>query len=189
MSLGRTRVPAVAGLLAVMVAAGAPASGGAQVLKNPQEALRSAFPEAERFDPRDVLLTPPMVERIEKLARARVSERMVTFYTARKGDRTVGYAVIHTHVVRTKRETITVAFEPDGRLRKVEVIAFFEPPEYRPPERWLAQFQGKTAADRLAVGDDLAPISGATLSARGIAEQARWLLQAFRVAIGEEAAR
>jgi hypothetical protein len=90
--------------------------------------------------------------------------------------------VLQSHVVRTKRETLLVAFEPDGRLKRIAVVAFLEPPEYKPSERWLAQFAGKGPADRLAVGDDLAFISGATLSARGVAEQSRWLLQALRMA-------
>jgi hypothetical protein len=90
--------------------------------------------------------------------------------------------VVQSHVVRTKRETLLVAFEPDGRIRRIAVIAFLEPPEYKPSDRWLSQFAGKGTSDRLAVGDDLAPISGSTLSARGVAEQSRWLLQALQAA-------
>jgi hypothetical protein len=144
--------------------------------------LRSVFPEADRFDSADVLLTPEMSRRLDDLARSRIPERMVTFYTARRGPAVLGHAVLQSHVVRTKRETLLVAFEPDGRLRKLVVVSFLEPPEYRPSDRWLAQFAGKGTDDRLAVGDDLAFISGATLSARGVAEQSRWLLQALRMA-------
>ena len=154
------------------------------VPKKEAAVLKAAIPEAERFDARDVLLGDAMVKRIEKLARARVKERLVTFYTASKDGATLGYAVIHSHVVRTKRETFAIAFEPDGRIRKISILAFLEPEEYRPSERWLRQFDGKGAQDRLAVGDDIAPISGATLSARGIAEESRWLLQALRDAAG-----
>ena len=106
----------------------------------------------------------------------------MTFYAARRGDAVLGYAVLQGHVVRTKRETLLVAFEPDGRIRRIVVLSFLEPPEYRPSERWLGQFAGKAPTDRLAVGDDLAPISGSTLSARGVAEQSRWLLQALQLA-------
>jgi hypothetical protein len=169
---------AVVGVLGAAVAraqAPAAATGGPEV-------LRSVFPEAERFDSDDVLLTPEMAKRLDDLARAHIPERMVTFYTARRGTAVLGYAVLQSHVVRTKRETLLVAFEPDGRLRKIQVVAFLEPPEYKPSERWLSQFAGKGAGDRLAVGDDLAFISGATLSARGVAEQSRWLLQALRLA-------
>jgi hypothetical protein len=153
----------------------APAGGAPEV-------LRAAFPDADGFDSDDVLLTDEMAARLDDLARARIRERMVTFYTARRGQVSLGHAVVQSHVVRTKRETLLVAFEPDGRLRKLVVISFLEPPEYKPTERWLAQFAGKGTGDRLAVGDDLAPITGATLSARGVADQSRWLLQALKMA-------
>jgi hypothetical protein len=153
----------------------APAPGSPDV-------LHAVFPEADRFDSADVLLTPEMAKRLDDLARSLIPERMVTFYTARRGAGVLGHAVLQSHVVRTKRETLLVAFDPDGRLRKILVVAFLEPPEYKPTERWLAQFAGKGTADRLAVGDDLAFISGATLSARGVAEQSRWLLQALKMA-------
>ena len=152
-----------------------------------EQLVRAAFPLADRVDARDVVLTDELVARIEGLAHARVKERLVTFYAARRGEEVVGWLVLHQHVVRTKRETISIAFEPDGRIRKVSVLAFLEPPEYRPPERWLAQLEGKGPADRLTVGQDLAPISGATLSARGIAEESRWLLQALKLAALERA--
>jgi hypothetical protein len=144
--------------------------------------LRAAFPDAERFEATDVLLSDEMARKLDDLARSKIPERMVTFYAARKGDAVLGYAVLQSHVVRTKRETLMLAFEPDGRIRRIVVVSFLEPPEYKPSERWLAQFSGKGAIDRLSVGDDLAPISGSTLSARGVAEQSRWLLQALQMA-------
>lgn len=166
----------LAALLATSATAG-PAAPGAD-----EQVVRQLFPDADAVEPRDVLLSDAMAARLEELARARVKERLVTFYTARRAGAVQGYAVIHAHVVRTKRETLALAFEPDGRIRRISIIAFLEPAEYRPTDRWLAQFAGKGQSDRLAVGDDLAPITGATLSARGIAERARWLLAALREA-------
>lgn len=157
----------------------------AQLGGKEEAAVRSLFPQATRFEAKDVLLTGEMVARIERLARARVRERLVTFYTAWAGNEVAGYAVIHSHVVRTKRETFAIAFQPDGRIRKIAVLAFLEPEEYRPPERWLARFEGKGPSDRLATGQDIPPITGATLTARGIAEESRWLLQALREAFPE----
>lgn len=148
-------------------------------------AVRSLFPGAEKVEARDVILTDEMVSRIERLAHARVKERVVTFYVASAGGAVIGYAVIHSHVVRTKRETFAIAFEPDGRIRKITVLAFLEPEEYAPPEGWLARFDGKGTRDRLAIGQDIPPITGATLTARGIAEASRWLLQALREAVPE----
>ncbi|MHB8874793.1 MAG: FMN-binding protein [Myxococcaceae bacterium] len=159
------------------------AAAHGQVFKNKDEALHSAFPDADRFTAHDVLLTDELAERLQKLARAKVSERMVTFYVAQKHNQTLGYAVIHSHVVRTKRETFALSFEPDGRIRRLEVIVFLEPSEYLPPDRWLAQLEGKTAGDRVSLGSDINPISGATLSARGVTEQTRWLLQALKASV------
>ncbi len=171
---------------ALLAAALLPATSAwaAPVAGKEEAAIRAVFPAADAIEAKDVILTDEMVGRIERLARSRVKERLVTFYTARRGAEVLGYAVIHSHVVRTKRETLSVAFEPDGRLRKITVLAFLEPSEYRPSDRWLAQLSGKGPADRLAVGQDLAPISGATLTARGVAEESRWLLQTLREAMG-----
>jgi hypothetical protein len=148
-----------------------------------ESVVRAAFPGADRIAVKDLLLTDDMAQRIERLARARIRERLVTFYTAHRAGEVLGHAVIHSHVVRTKRETLSVAFEPDGRIRKITVLAFHEPPEYRPSERWLARFEGKGKEDRIAVGQDIPPITGATLTARGVSEESRWLLHALREAV------
>lgn len=174
-----------AALVAASLACLAPALARGDGLGGKEEAaVRALLPGADRIEAKDVLLTDEMAARIEKLARAHVRDRLVTFYTARRGADVIGYAAIHSHVVRTKQETLALVFEPDGRLRKISVLAFLEPPEYRPPDRWLAQFDGKGPGDRLAVGQDIAPITGATLTARGISEAARFLLQALREAGG-----
>lgn len=172
-------VKAALAAAALSAAASAPAPAPAR----DEAVVRGLFPGAERVEARDVIIGDAMAARIERLARARVKERLVTFYTASKGGAPLGYAVIHSHVVRTKRETFAIAFEPDGRIRKITILSFLEPEEYRPSDRWLRQFDGKGPRDRLAVGDDIAPITGATLSARGIAEESRLLLQALREAV------
>ncbi len=179
-----------AGPLLLALGVGALALAGGRALAAPEAPqggdvgiVRGLIPEADAVTAQDVLLTDEVAARLERLARARVKERLVTFYTARRGGAVAGYAVIHAHVVRTKRETLALAFEPDGRIRRVSILAFLEPAEYRPSDRWLARLAGKGSADRLAVGDDVAPITGATLSARGIAEQARWLLAALKEAV------
>lgn len=171
-------------LAIVVLAAGAAGAARADAGGKEGETLRRLFPEADAFEPRDVIVTDAMAARIEKLARAKVKDRLVTFYTARRGGRVEGYAVIHSHVVRTKRETLALVFAPDATIRRIEVLAFLEPPEYRPPDRWLAQLQGKGAGDRLQVGADVAPITGSTLSARGVAEESRLLLHTLREAVG-----
>ena len=154
-----------------------------------QAALKGLFPEAERFTPRDVFLTDEVAAKLQSLARTKISERMVTFYVATAGGKTVGYVILHTQKVRTKNETLVVGLEPDGKIRRIDLAVFLEPEEYAPTPRWLAQFEGKSTKDRLTVGDDLQVISGATVSARSISEAARWLLLAFQEAKVAEAPR
>ncbi len=147
-----------------------------------QAALKSVFPEAERFTAKDVFLTDEAAAKLQALARTKISERIVTFYVATVGDKPVGYAAMHTHKVRTKNETLVVGFQLDGSIRRIDLAVFLEPEEYAPRPEWLAQFKGKSSADRLTVGEDVTMISGATLSARSISETARWLLLALKEA-------
>ena len=167
-------------------APGAPASAEGPLDRGVALA-RAAFPEADRVEPREVALTDETARRIEELAHARVRDRRVTFFTARRGAAVAGYLVVHTHVVRTKPETLSIAFEPDGRIRKITVLSFLEPAEYRPSDPWLEVFRGKGSDAPLVVGRDVPPISGASLTARGVADGARWLLQVLRLAAGEPA--
>jgi hypothetical protein len=161
------------------------ASAAASV--RPAEALAQAFPGAEAITPTDVPLTEALTKRIAAAARIQPKDRLVTFYTARKGGQVIGHAVIHSHVVRTKRETFLLAFDATATITRLRIIAFFEPEEYMPPERWLDRFVGRSASGRLQVGDDVDAITGATLSARGITEEIRWLLAAFRLTLGAAA--
>ena len=155
------------------------------IARKEAETLRQAIPEATRFESSDLLLDDELLRRIEQRAKVKVKERMVTFYTAWKGDKIIGYVVIHSHVVRTKNETFALAFHPDGRIRQIQVVSFLEPQEYLPTDKWLAQFQGKGVDQHLAVGDDILPISGATMSARGVAQESRWILHALKAAVLE----
>lgn len=147
-----------------------------------QAALKSLFPEAEHFTPKDVFLTDEALAKLQALARTKIADRMLTFYVASAGGKPIGYAAMHTHKVRTKNETLVVGFEPDGSIKRIDLAVFLEPEEYAPPPKWLAQFKGKAVTDRLTLGDDVMAISGATLSAHSITETARWLLLALKEA-------
>ena len=93
-------------------------AAGVSAAEKERGVLAAVFPEADDFAARDVVLTDDLVARIEKLARAKVKERLVTFYTARKGGAVVGHAVIHSHVVRTKRETFATQSRTSSSKRR-----------------------------------------------------------------------
>lgn len=152
----------------------------ARVYLQPDAALAEAFPDADLEKIR-VYLSETQARTIEEQTGAVNLSRFYTFYRAAQNGRTIGYAVFDTHRVRTKDETLLISINPDGTLRGIRVISFFEPEEYLPPERWLNLLGGKTGMDSLAPGADLPVISGATLTSRSVARSARVALLVHRL--------
>ena len=62
-------------------------------------------------------------------------------------------------------------------------LAFHEPPDYLPSDRWLDQFPGRGLADDLAVGGGIHGIAGSTLSSRAVARAVRRSLALHRVLV------
>lgn len=63
--------------------------------------------------------------------------------------------------------------DANGKLKRVEVVAFLEPPEYMPPDIWYRQFDGKSLSDNLRIQKDIHPVTGATLTANATTDAAR----------------
>ena len=141
----------------------------AVVFYSRDEAMDLAFPEADRTTGRDFFLTQEQRRQIEDRARAKVESDFLTVYEGFEGERLLGYAILDTHVVRTLPETFLVVLGPDGHVDATYVLAFHEPLEYQPPERWLQLFHGKELADDLHVGRGIVGITGSTLTAHAVA--------------------
>lgn len=175
----RTAVLAV-GLTVASLATVAPAT----VFHSRDEALRLAFPEAERTEAKDFFLTPEQRAQIEEMAQSRLESDLLTVYIGRRGDTVLGYAILDTHVVRTLPETFLAVLSPTGAIVSLRVLAFYEPLDYLPTERWLAQFHGKSVPGELRLGRDIAGITGATLSARAVGDGIRRALAIHHVLLG-----
>ncbi len=82
---------------------------------------------------------------------------------------------------RTEFITYACVLSPDGAVRRLEVMAYREPVggEVR-NRRFLAQFEGKRAGDRLRAGRDIANVAGATLSVNAMAGRVATLLAWWR---------
>ena len=74
-----------------------------------------------------------------------------------------------------------VVLAPDATIERIEVIAFHEPPDYRPTERWLGQFKHKRLDQRLWPRRDIRNLSGATLTTRAVTESGRLALAMYEV--------
>ncbi len=180
-----SRTSGLAAALALALLAATPAR--ATVYASQAEALAEAFPDAERIERRSVALSDEQAAEVERLSGAPLESRLVTLHTALRGDAPLGYAWIDVHVVRTHPEALLVVLLPDGSVRSLRVLAFYEPTEYQPPERWLAQFVGERAATPGASGRVHA-VAGSTLSSRAATRSVRRALALFRVLVAPQPA-
>ncbi len=155
----------------------------ARVFISKDEALRLAFPDSDTIEKQSLFLSKNEVESIEKLGRSKLDSRLFLFYVGKKNGEAIGYAAIDTHTVRTKSQTIIVVINPDGSLKYTEILAFFEPLEYKPTEGWINLFKDKKISDGIKIGYDIPNISGATLSSNGTANAVKKVLSVFEVVI------
>ena len=159
-------------------------SARAGVFMTQAEALAWAFPDADRVDRKSFALSDEQLAKVEALAQSKLDSRLATLYTGLRGDQVLGYAVIDLHTVRTQTGAFLVVIGPDGKLVRLRVIAFHEPQEYLPPERWLAQFEGKQAGEPLRLEHEVHGIAGATLSSQTVTGAVRRSLALQAVLLG-----
>ena len=172
-------------LLITILCLGFTYSSDAKVFMKRQEALQTAFPDALAIEQYEVFFTPEQSKIIESIAKAKNESKLYIIYEAKEGDKILGYAIIDTHILRTKSETVMFVINPDGSLRQAEVLAFFEPPDYQAGDKWMQLFEGKSTDNTLKVGRDIPNMSGATITANALADATRRILAVFKVASDE----
>ncbi len=148
-----------------------------------EEALTHVFPDADNILKRNIFLNSEQVQEIESIARTKLRSKLYVFYEGKKENQTLGYAVIDTHHLRTKTETVIVVINPDGTLKLTEILAFFEPSEYMPSDSWLRQYQNKTLDDSLWLGRSIPNITGATITSNALMKTIRSILAIYQVAV------
>lgn len=178
--------PALVVGTALLVAVLAAGPANAKVFQSRSEALEDAFPGADRVEKRTFILTSSQAREVEELARCELDTKLITLYTGWQGDRLLGYAHIDVHTVRTQPEALMVVLTAEGKVGSLRVLAFHEPLDYLPTERWYRQFSGKSQSKELRVGRDIHGVIGATLSARAATQSVRRVLAYYAVLIGGE---
>jgi hypothetical protein len=160
-----------------------PGRSSAEVYHSKESALRLAFPDADTVDKREIFLSGEQAEQIGELAGVKLPSRLVTLYVGRKDGRVTGYAFIDTHKVRSLPETLLVVLDSEGLTRGVYMLAFHEPPEYAPTDRWLGQFEGRPLNSDLSLRGEVDGITGATLTANAVTATVRSVLAVFKIAL------
>ncbi|MCB0364578.1 MAG: FMN-binding protein [Bdellovibrionaceae bacterium] len=148
-------------------------AGMAEMLTPPDKAARFLFPEASEIKKESLLLTAGEKAEASKIAKAQIHDGVFTFYRAKKGDEELGFGGIFTSTVRTKNQTSMVGLDPNGKVLGIEVIAYYEPPEYLPQKKWLELFKGKKRDESLRLGQDIPIVTGATMTTEAMTEAVR----------------
>jgi len=144
-----------------------------------------AFPDADKVDTQTFFLTEKQAQHVATLASAPLESKLATVFVGRRAGQLLGYAFIDTNIVRTLPETFLIVISPTGVVQKLFILAFYEPEEYMPSERWLKQFDQQTLHPALQVRRDIHGIAGATLTSRAITSGVRRALALFHVLFQE----
>jgi len=146
------------------------------------EALALVFPgaETERIT---AYLGDAELEQARSLAGTdvEVESTVVTYYVARREGAALGVAYFDVHRVRTLPEVLMIVVGPDDRILRIETVSFREPPEYRPPGRWLRVFESRGLDDRLSLRGEIPNMTGATLTSGAVTRAARRVLALHQV--------
>lgn len=157
----------------------------AKIYYSKQEAMELAFGSEATVEMMSLFLTDSDVEKIQQLARVKVDSALFTFYVGKKAGELIGYAAIETHKVRTKPETLLIVLNAQGQLTQVQTLAFHEPPEYQPSQRWYAQMFNLPRED-ISFRAKIQGISGATLSSRSAIDSVRKVLAVYQINVLEK---
>lgn len=172
------------GWVAVPVAALATSAAYAVDYLSAEQAQALLFPDADRFEARELILDAALRQRVEAKLGAPLKLARVPLRLAKKGGALLGVVVVDNVIGKFENITYAVGIDAQGTLRQVEILSYREShgQEVRLPA-WRRQFVGKTAASPLAIGEDIDNISGATLSCTHVTQGVR------RIAITVEALR
>jgi hypothetical protein len=164
----------IAGLIAIAWGA------QARVFMTQQEALAAAFPGAT-VTRQTFFLTRQQIEDARRESGIKFDDQLVIRYVAVAGGKVAGYAYFDTHRVRTLPETVMIKVTPDGRVDRIDILSFDEPPDYLPKRRWVDQIAGRRLDRELSLDRAIRPLSGASLTAQAIVNASRKVLAIHNV--------
>ncbi len=156
----------------------------ARVLKSFEDALAGIAPGAS-FERRTLFLDEAASARAAELSGVKVKPGVVHAYRLHRDGQPAGMAYLDIHRVRTLPEKVLVVVGNDGKIAGIEVLAFQEPPDYLPPQRWYDKLKGRALGPDLQIGrGGVDGITGATLTTRAAVDSARRAL-ALHQTMGE----
>ena len=156
--------------LASLVAGAASAS----VYRTDAEALKETFRDAVAVEERKLVLSREERTAIEKTLGSKLSDVVMgaadsfTFHVGMRGGKFYRLASAITALARSEPMRLLVVLSAEGAVESVEILAFHEPPQYKPSKKFLAQFQGASSENPPEHRRNVRNIAGATITSRAV---------------------
>ncbi|GAB3032491.1 FMN-binding protein [Bowmanella dokdonensis] len=141
------------------------------------DAQQALFPEAQKFIESPLSLSDEDKDRIKELAGVRQRQDQQPVWRVEAGGELIGWFIVDDVVGKHEYITYAVALSPQGKVLGMEIMSYREThgDEVRQAS-WRQQFKGKDVQASFKLGDDIANISGATLSCRNLTDGMKRLL-------------
>lgn len=153
--------------------------------QSPQIILQKMYP-GSNIKIKNIILNDDQIKKIKEISGIEQDEKMISFYLVQENGKTNYYAYIDVHRVRTKDEAVLFIIGKNAEIEKIKILSFREPNEYKPNEKWLQQFEGKSLSNSsFRYKYDIDGISGATFSGLAMSENARKVLAIWKVIYGK----
>jgi H+/Na+-translocating ferredoxin:NAD+ oxidoreductase subunit G len=144
-----------------------------------EEAVKTAFPGADKIVKKRIRLTTPQRAAIGKLSTQMIRDKTMSFYIGKKGGQSMGYAVVERVSNRSWTIGYMVVMNTDGSIKDVEVLNYEGARSWSVQyESWLKQFLGMTADSDFR---SVSGITGATISVHTIVVGVRKIVAAYQV--------
>ena len=161
-------------------------SSSAKVLISIDEAIHNSFPKHKiEIEKKNILLNLQEMKIIQKDTKLKLHSRIVKTYFVKSEKKTIAYGVLTSRKIRSKNGVVLYLLDKNGKMLSIEIIAFNEPLEYLPNEAWKKQFENVEQNIDLELGQNITPITGATLSAKSALEGARIAQALYRTKLKE----
>jgi Na+-translocating ferredoxin:NAD+ oxidoreductase RnfG subunit len=141
-----------------------------------EKLFKASFSPAATIGQKIITLNAREVQALQQKAKAKFDSNKIRFYVVKNDSKLVGYGVLVTQRVRTKKASILYMISKEAKIKSIEIIQFQEPSEYKPNKNWKDIFTGKSKENDLFVGKGIPSISGATMSARAVSDASRLAL-------------
>lgn len=151
----------------------------------PEKILNEIYPNS-KIEIKNIVLSETQKNKVKELSGVEIESKLVTFYLVKFNDQVKFYGFVDVHIVRTLPEVVLYVLNERGEIELIQILSFKEPPEYKADDNWLKYLKGKTLGKNLLrLRRDVPNMTGATLTAKAITDNARKIIALWKVIFGE----